>query len=373
MSKRVRLILVLTFFAASSIAITKPAFSAEAENSWTTKTSMPEGVSIVKTAVVNGEIYAITGSSVYEYDPGTDDWNAKTVLPTPRSYPSFGVAVYQNKIYVIGGNNGSGNPNLLSTNEVYDPATDTWENKKPMPTSREWAEANTFNDKIYVIGGVTDNSLYVHTPVNEVYDPATDSWTTAQPAPYAVIKGASAVVDDKIYILGGLSEQEDPLNARTNQVYDTETDTWSLGASLPTAMWYTAAGSTTGVMAPKRVYIIGAGFTEVYNLVYVYDPALDSWASGSPMPTNRTMVAVSVVNDIIYAMGGALSYQGDFPVGTFSFTNVVEQYTPFGYETIPHFTPEPEPFPTTLVAATSVATVIIVGAGLLVYFKKYRR
>ena len=118
---------------------------------------------------------------------------------------------------------------------------------------------------------------------------------------------------------------------------------------------------------------INCGFTEVYNLVYVYDPALDSWASGSPMPTNRTMVAVSVVNDIIYAMGGALDYQGDFPVGTFSFTNVVEQYSPFGYETIPHFTPEPEPFPTTLVAATSVATVIIVGAGLLVYFKKYRR
>jgi parallel beta-helix repeat protein len=32
--------------------------------------------------------------------------------------------------------------------------------------------------------------------------------------------------------------------------------------------------------------------------------------------------------------------------------------------------PPPEPFPTTLVAAASVATVVVVGAGLLVYFKK---
>ena len=32
--------------------------------------------------------------------------------------------------------------------------------------------------------------------------------------------------------------------------------------------------------------------------------------------------------------------------------------------------PEPEPFPTTLVAAASVAIVAVVGAGLLVYFKK---
>jgi hypothetical protein len=44
--------------------------------------------------------------------------------------------------------------------------------------------------------------------------------------------------------------------AISNQIYDTEKDTWSFGASLPTQMWYTAAGATTGVMAPKRIYVL---------------------------------------------------------------------------------------------------------------------
>jgi hypothetical protein len=35
--------------------------------------------------------------------------------------------------------------------------------------------------------------------------------------------------------------------------------------------------------------------------------------------------------------------------------------------------PEPEPFPTTLVATGAVATIAVVGVGLLVYFKKRKR
>jgi len=44
-------------------------------------------------------------------------------------------------------------------------------------------------------------------------------------------------------------------------------------------------------------------------------------------------------------------------------------------ETISYsLTTDPEPFPTTLVAAASaVAIVAVVGAGLLVYFKKRKR
>jgi hypothetical protein len=33
----------------------------------------------------------------------------------------------------------------------------------------------------------------------------------------------------------------------------------------------------------------------------------------------------------------------------------------------------PEPFPVALVAAASVAAVVVVGVGLLVYFKKHKR
>jgi N-acetylneuraminic acid mutarotase len=366
------LLLVLVFLTASCTVIAEPALSSDEtkENYWTTRASLPEGVSIVKATAVNGKIYAMTGESNYEYDPATDNWTIKEPMPTPRHSSSFGIATCQDKIYVIGGSNGP--PNYLSTNEAYDPLTDTWETKKPMPTAREWVEANTVNGKIYVISGVTDNFRSIRTHVNEVYDPATDSWTTEQPAPIAVIKGASAVVDNKIYIMGGLGDIE-TLSGISNQIYDTETDTWSLGTSLPTPMWYTAAGATTGVMAPKRIYVMGGGFTEVTNVVNVYDPELDAWSSGASLPTNRTGHAVAVVDDLLYVMGGGCGWQGGDPpfFGGWILTNVVEQYTPFGYGTIPQPTPEPEPFPTALVVA-SVITVAVVGVALLVYFKKRR-
>jgi N-acetylneuraminic acid mutarotase len=204
----------------------------------------------------------------------------------PRAY-SYAIAACQNKIYVIGGDNGTSH--YLSTNEVYDPSTDTLETKAPMPTSRNHMDAIVLNAKIYVIGVLTSDRVSITTPVNEVYDPSTDSWTTKQPAPIAAKKYFSAVIDNKIYIMAGVN-QNTSLNWVFNQVYDVENDQWSLAAPLPNATYYAAAIATTGVIAPKRIYVIGGGCTNTSNAVRVYNPPLDAWSSGAPMPTNRTVL-----------------------------------------------------------------------------------
>jgi hypothetical protein len=82
---------------------------------------------------------------------------------------------------------------------------------------------------------------------------------------------------------------------------------------------------------------------------------------GTPMPTPRGWLAVAVVNDTLYTIGGS-------PGLMISFIMNNEQYIPFGYGTIPPES-QPEPFPTALVIA-AVATVAVVGVGFLVYFKK---
>jgi N-acetylneuraminic acid mutarotase len=369
--------LVLFSLTAICTVIAEPASSDEVkENAWTTKSPMPQEISGVKATVVNGKIYVMAGTFNYEYDPATDNWTAKTPMPTPR-IGSFGIAACQDKIYVIGGEDEAlswKGHYFLSTNEVYDPLTDTWETKEPMPTSRRYVEANVVNGKIYVVGGMTsedENRRYLnYTALNEVYDPATDSWITKQAAPIAVARHASAVVDNKIYIMGGTDASQQLLS---NQIYDVETDMWSLGASLPTNTYYAAAAATTGVMAPKRIYVIGGGLTEPTDFVHVYDPALDNWTSGNPMPTNRTSLAVSIVNDVIYTMGGHLGWEGgDWPLYGYSLgtTDVVEQYTPFGYGTIPQ--PTPEPFPVA-VAVASTAVVAVIGVSLAVYLTKTGR
>jgi N-acetylneuraminic acid mutarotase len=184
------------------------------EGSWVTKESMPTARSGLGVAVVDGKIYAIGGQNgegvlnvTEEYDPVTNDWTSKASIPTARS--DFGIAVYQDKIYVIGGTIGPGiawgESLLTGATEVYDPKTDTWTTKTSMPTRRQGLEANVVSDKIYLIGGVryVGGLLHLEYDENEVYDPATDSWTTKKPLPTAVWGYSSAVVDDKIYLMGG--------------------------------------------------------------------------------------------------------------------------------------------------------------------------
>jgi len=305
-----------------------------AEDSWTTLTEMPTARSGLGVAVVDGKIYAIGGHPLggvttdinKEYDPAMDKWISKKSMPGPLAW--FGIAVYQNEIYVIGG------AWFLSGSEknsvwVYNPATDIWNTSKTsMPTARGGIEANVVDGKIYVIGGTNSDGI---TNVTEVYDPATDTWATKTPIPTPVYSYASAVVDDKIYIIGGLTQTANStLQSRIdlNQIYDPKTDTWSLGMPIPNTNGANA-GATTGVMAPKRIYVIGGGLNQIY------DPANDSWTVGTPIPNSANRlenfddVIVAVVNDQLYAMGGI--YWGE-DGNTYS---VNEQYTPIGY--IPEF------------------------------------
>ena len=193
-----------------------------AENSWASKAPMHVARGGLGIASVDGKIYAIGGSSKSgpsspasivgtneEYDPAMDAWTFRASMHTPRY--DFAVAVCQNKIYCIGGYiaNASSLTGATRTgaNEVYDPATDTWETKKPMPTPRSTLQANVVNDKIYLIGGFIDNntspSRYSTTSLNEVYDPSTDTWTQKTPSPQMTYDFASTVFSDKIYVFCG--------------------------------------------------------------------------------------------------------------------------------------------------------------------------
>jgi hypothetical protein len=291
------------------------------EDSWTTKAPVPS--SVLGVAAVNGKIYALASNATSEYNPITNTWTAKTPLASSMWGSAF--TVYENKIYAIGQGNGM--------TQVYDPATDTWETKTAMPTPRTQLEASVVGDKIYLIGGRTGGQ-YSTVGLNEVYDPETDSWTTKAPIPYPVVQYASAVVDNKIYIIGGQDEYTHPSNLNIVQIYDPETDTWSFGEPMPTIVWRAAAGATSGVWAPKRIYVIGGvqdKSVDGTDLNQVYNPENDSWTVGASIPTARFTLHVAVVNDKIYAMGGATIWNPF--TGTGSREN--EQYTPIGYGTVP--------------------------------------
>lgn len=251
----------------------------------------------------------------------------KATMPTARF--EFAIATYQNKIYVIGGIFAESNgvfSGYTGVNEVYDPSTDSWETMEPMPTPRARLQANVVGDKIYLIGGGKYSDLWGFSQdthgLNEVYVPATNSWSTKTPDPTNISNYPSAVVDDKIYIVRG-----------PTQIYDPQIDSWSYGEAIPTGFFdavMAAAGATTGVLAPKRIYVFGGegeGLNVATNHTQVYDPETDMWTAGTPMPTPRWGLGVAVVNDELYVIGGK--------TGADTFSAVNEKYTPVDY--IPEF------------------------------------
>jgi hypothetical protein len=376
MSKSVALLLVLFFMVASCLVVAKPAFSSAdvTEDSWVSKAPMQVPRGGLGVAVVDRRIYTIGGFNGYyldineEYDPSVDSWVSRKPIMTARK--DFGIAVYQNKIYVIGGATGElDHTAVTGVNEVYDPITDSWTRKTPMPTPRQGFQAHVVDGKIYCIGGYrlvsqSGGRSIQRFNLNEVYDPETDTWTTESPLPTAVYAYASAVINNKIYVIGGLGGGP---TLDLNQIYDPITDTWTNGAPLPNAYEYQAGAATTGYMAPKRIYVLGGGSLVTSSFNGIYDPEHDEWSTGASMPTSRSNFGVAVVDDVLYAIGGFAGYANGY-------RSANEQYTPFGYETPePSPTPSPEPFTTAVIAAASLAIGATVGVGLLVYFKKRHR
>ncbi|MBI5636445.1 MAG: fibronectin type III domain-containing protein [Nitrospinae bacterium] len=124
----------------------------------------------------------------------------------------------------------------------------------------------------------------------------------------------------------------------TVEAYDPVANTWTAKAAMPTPRW----GSTVSVVN-GLIYAIGGwgGWPEL-SLVEIYNPATNTWsttvpvtaattaigtagAALAPMPTARDDFGFAVVNGVIYAIGGDVN-TFDNPARIPCCTTVVEAY-----------------------------------------------
>jgi N-acetylneuraminic acid mutarotase len=117
-------------------------------------------------------------------------------MPTPRWGP--GVAWSGNHLYAIGGFDNNGKP--LSTVESYDPATNTWQERAPMPGAGSHPAVGTLADgRIIVAGGGPPSA---ETTDAEVYTPGSNTWQQLTALPVATIP-TGAVVGNIFYVISG--------------------------------------------------------------------------------------------------------------------------------------------------------------------------
>jgi N-acetylneuraminic acid mutarotase len=283
---------------------------------------------------LNGKIYVVGGfeqpglgnllnlaitASVQEYDPSTDRWTTKA--PMPVGLHHVGIGVTGGRLYVIGGYSQSGLTvwHPVATVYAYNPATDSWAERAPMPTARGALSVTEHQGKLYAIGGYDRNA---NSAAVEVYDPEGNTWTSRALLPTPRDHLATATVSGKVYAIGGRLNGDYHRNLSVTEVYDPVTNRWAPVADLPTARSGITAAEVGG-----RVYVFGGeGGDGTFRENEAYDPARDTWQTMAPMPTGRHGLGSAVVQGRIHVLSG-----GPTPGGSFS--DLHEVFTPPGART----------------------------------------
>ncbi len=212
-----------TSFIAPSIIHTNEVY-APSTNTWGIKTDVPSDVThqgLMGVLYGNG-IHLFYGNFHYVYYPATDTYERKADVPTPRSWGTC--AVVNNKIYVIGGYS-LNSLNASTANEVYDPLSDTWQSKTPLPSARIGVtrENPVINGQIYTTHGLDNPSGNFQSTVY-IYDPLTDTWQQKSSASHPRDGVACGVISNKLYVIGGRADLIGPYGLSFNEVYDPQLD-----------------------------------------------------------------------------------------------------------------------------------------------------
>lgn len=248
----------------------------------------------------DGKIYWFGEAAPVFFDPERKVWDQaflpisdndtkRWLPPVPRMIRMSGVTATapDGRIYLVGGvghalHRGERELGetweLLASMEVYDPAKNDWQERRPMPRPRqESAGAFGPDGKLYVFGGF-DRELVVRSEDFEtdeefeaagremleaadkplravaVYDPATDTWSERSPMPEGRhAMGAALGADGKIYVVGGAVSYGRPIGSRTVYIYDPRLDRWSEGPPLRHGRFHHAVA----VGPAGRIYAVG--------------------------------------------------------------------------------------------------------------------
>lgn len=155
------------------------------ENMWQTGPRLLTPRRGLAVAVMDRFLYAIGGSdggmtldTVECLDTAQGHaWVPMPPMPTPRR--AAAAAVHKGRIYVVGGAGGSRDSSLAVT-ERFDPERFTWETLMPMPSARRGLALLPVDGMLYALGGSDGTRTF---SAVEVFDPATNMWDVRPPMP----------------------------------------------------------------------------------------------------------------------------------------------------------------------------------------------
>ena len=247
-----------------------------------TATLLPNGKVLIAgggtTQIVDGGFpfpffgQAIAASEVY--DPATNSFSATGAMSGAR-FAHTATLLPNGKVLIAGGLVTEGAGQALLTAELYDPATGTFNPTGNMGTPRAGHTATLLaNGKVLVSGGLTSMDVTGVVSSAELYDPATGAFTpTGSMTEAREEHTATQLPDGRVLIVGGNSVTDTLASA---EIYDPLTGSFAFAGSMGTPRsthtatllrdgTVLAAGGNSKARPGLGVYSYSTGTTEIFR------------------------------------------------------------------------------------------------------------
>jgi len=264
-----------------------------------TATLLPNG----KVLVVGGNAGSdstgnIILSSAELYDPASGTWTATGSMASTRG--AHTTTLLTNGIVMVAGGTGGGTNGILSTVELYDPASGTWTPTNSMVTARTYFTATLLtNGMVLAAGGNTPGTNDISSA--ELFNPTTGRWTlTGSMTTNRAHHTATLMPNGKVLVVGGgsgTSSGDTPIPGA--ELYDPTTGTWTATGSPNTPCGH---GHTANVLPNGKVLVISID-------AELYDPTSGTWATLATGGNGHESTATLLPNGTVLQAGG-----GDSPI-----------------------------------------------------------
>ncbi len=288
-------------------------------NSWTTGTALPSILGMSQVVVTKNRVYLLGGrngtaylSTVYTAPINSDGtlgtWTTGTSLPVGLGYSQ--VIVTKNRVYLLGGRNSTSYISTVYTAPINSDGTlGTWTTDNSLPGSLGVTQAVVTKNRVYLLGGYDDTTYLsiVYTAVINT-DGTLGTWSTGTSLPGSLALSQAIITKNRVYLVGGYDGTATVATVYTAVINtDGTLGTWSTGTSLPGQL-----AESQAIVTKNRVYLLGgrngSGWVStVYTAAINADGTLGTWTTGTSLPGSLSNSQAIVTNNRIYLLGGYIS------------------------------------------------------------------